>query len=528
MPHSPIAPIAPVDKAKGELAPGESTEARYIEDLEIAEFMAEISPDIQIAGEQWDALDNLASRATDPNYIAEVREAKDQAQGEESVSDRHSRRKQNAASERAIKRLLHETVLKARQCVTWKVYGNAAQQELISQELEMEKNAIETAEESGTVDVRFQASSQLFFEYYGIFMNALAAEDTVLIKLAQWVSYSNDRIIHLLEWMQSEDCEQRGEHKPLLEALSRIINDPGITPFITTILDELTDKPHLFQRSFVDKFAKTAETNHQDDPDASWFRFLPVVLAESGVEIPADELALVLQKIGYGDLPVTLQRRIAEQHGEAVKSTRKGYQTFLQKFNHPERFLVWDAFSQYEDSANHNNRTRSSRVSPKRTLELSPPVERLPNVTAAVVVLKSPDGYITQTIRSDKEDIADILCDSKIAQEYLDKYNSDSRIREDLVVMLKSIVEKPRGHGCSKLRPKVRFSPSEGARRPEPIWHLAPRHRHFENGLGPLADKTRIYYIVVSNGDGTETIGLLDITNKSGHESLQRGEFKRT
>lgn len=528
---------------KRELAPSEKVpflighdQAANLAEVEVADLISSLAENIDHAGSMWQQVNRVKRQALDSENVREITIADDLACGLEEAKNRFEHRSQTRVNTKHTVDWFKTELAKSQQCATFFVFGDEAQKATGSSQYEEMlsiKDGLHAQTNPRALPV---AASKLFFDHFDTYKAALEADNVIFESLVHWMGSGKSRVIELLEWMESDDCDQTGEHKPLMEAISRMWYDPAGSCFIEQIFEYFADKPHLFQSSAISNLAEQANYEETAGSEVSWFRFLPHLLERAGVEMSDGAMLELLSGTDYERLPIPLQEYINQEHAAALTIARERYAKVLEPFVLPNRFLLFDvtptgSLSPTPKGAGKKRRS-GGRVTTRinATLEAVAKIEPEPQISDVVLIAGSPSGFITKSIHSDGESLAAVLLSSKMAQDYLRKYDNGDAISKHLFKMLESVVETPRGDGCSKMKAakKISFSPAEGNVKDQPLWHISPRKRHFVDGLGPLAHDTRIYYVLLPNPDGTETLGLYRIANKAETGNFKYGPFPQS
>ena len=493
--------------------------------LEVNEFIDALSDEIQTVRLNWQNVNRLKTDAQRPEFVRQMAERNDEIGYGTAPPTNRSEARNRKSSGRLTAYFIQKAITEAQFCATVMHLG-------IEDQKEVARKMISEREEAHDSPSTYQYpidvfTIELFGHTFNSYVEAVRAEDDLLQKLTDWLAARPAHIFKLADWLQSEKCDAEGEHKPLLEALARLYFHPNITSFLHEILERAASQPSLFQEEIVKQMgAQTAEDyTGEVGAHAEWLKFIPLLMAKAGVEVDLSKIIDHLKEIDYDSLPPSIKLAVEEEARSVTEKVHQVFSQTLTPYVRADRFYVFEPpdsqppHAATKAKAKNKSNGRSTRRRNQAVAAVSKVMEIEPEekITTAYVASKTPNGYIITDLKGDEP--KEQILGSKMVGDILRYYVSDPTFKTDLEQMLHSILKTPRGDGCTKMKVReltFRFPlQPDSQRKTLAVWHLNPKQRSTLTNLGETAKQMRIDYALLSNGDGTESIILISIRNKS-------------
>lgn len=397
--------------------------------------------------------------------------------------------------------------------------------------------------------------SQLFVEVFDAELAKMRAGALLFEHTKHLIETNPTNLLKVLSEI-TEGHRDQEEYRPLLTFLATNHFDPSEESLVDATIDVLEATPEAYTRNFLVKldecFSADLDTStaHRDkvDPDVlSWLDFIHSNSYTDGTAtLPSD----VFMGKPLESWPEPLRRQLLAEYSEVVKEMRTTFNETLVKYKDPSIFYISgeDFSKMQQDREARRNRTskgpakkrsgnsrRGSRVT--KAVKVSQFVEagqeEQPRLVQRISVMaKTPQGFIEgmsiDALDESGTDVSDdALLQLKPVESYLGEMNSDPQIQDDVLSMLRSIIDEPRFNGADKMTDiTIGVNTGNGHNKKLYAWHLNPNKRSNLN-VGDVGRQTRIYYVIFKDGEGNSVIGLLNIDHKNSAEKL-RGSFKAT
>ncbi|TXG76540.1 hypothetical protein E6P97_03420 [Patescibacteria group bacterium] len=512
------------------------------------ELVSSLEDELVRCSTAWRTLTQIKREALDSTNLTQVSQLNMVHEKVEADANRHDRRGQGGINDfvRRNTEIVQGSISLGQGAASWVRYGTDAEQATASANIAAAREEHDAYIAGSLVEAPINHyAGKVYLDVFDAYSAALEADDALLEPIHRWISESPNGIATAIEWMQSEEAELDGEHLPLAQALARLQGDPLINSVVDRILDEIKSDPGLLRTAFAATFCGDYDGAQEEDPELyatepsiAILRFMPKLLQSIGIELSTNDLVRALSAIPTAEWPITLQAQLEEQHEASVDHIKATYKALLEPYYRPDRYLQFKPPETRaigtEPNRPKKKKARSSKGSGRATpksrgaiTQTSSELESAHQITDAFTIADAPNGQVLVQIPVDPrpDNPTDLLMNAGRIKAYLEKYSSDPRIAADVKRMVESIVQQPRGAGAIKLigSSVSLVHPGKSVRKPTSIWELSPKKRAELHDLGQIGTDTRLFYAVIPNGDGTESIGLLKINHKNVTTKLNRG-----
>lgn len=344
------------------------------------------------------------------------------------------------------------------------------------------------------------------------------------------------------------------DHKPFLQYLAKNHFDPFEVSILDTVLENLEEAHSLTLPGFLDQLhgcyaadAETREASRVNYPEEilEWFDLFARTLqqADGSPVLPG----VMLIHVPVAMWPSSVREAFLSEHRQLLGSVRQQYMYLLEPLQDSSNFFISDdqldqvkAASQariagVKPTKSTKRKSSSGRRVTQRTRASDFVVSKIEDEPRAVNTVaemaQTPNGHVhAKAVDLDaieEDELDDTLLSLGPVADYLREKSSDPDIRRDLLSMLHSLIDQPRGNGSQKttdMQVSISFGGRSNNKR-MPVWRLNPNQRT-DLSIGDTARQTRIYFTITRGDEGQTTVGILGVRHKASSEKL-RGFWSR-
>ncbi len=385
---------------------------------------------------------------------------------------------------------------------------------------------------------------------------SLQEEVTIETRINEYLDLEPSNIFNLIHYIEEGDYD-KAEYRPLLEFLAKNNFDPTESQQLQLRLEVLKEEPELLKSPFAraldmavtsdDTEGEAARALFEDSPEViEWLRFMcDYVNADEQRREPVRPSDLLLD-IPVGEWPSSVSTLFKNYANLYIVAYQNKVTNILTPYRRDVLFGVVESDME-SISARLNSRggkqqskqrggrvQETNRTSKKGRNEKITSQEELASTVVDRIgrCPKTPAGFIVEDIAAiDIKEEAGVkrhLTDTAAltalesvssARKYIEAHSSDPDFQLDILRMMQSVLEEPRGNGAAKMpdmKINVITDPAQSAYCKDiPVWRLNPNDRS-DLTIGNTARDTRIYYTITTDKKtGEQTLALLHVGHKS-------------
>ncbi len=510
------------------------------------QFLASIDPLVQDYGIALRTVRSIARGALSDDFIlgllhADYEDMADASRGE---------RRFDQAFIRSQRQDMAHTLMGAKNdAQLLEIGGKADDEEYVAAQIA--QHTFDSSETTGSRYLFLRASSQIWLNMFSAERRKVQLEKQLQDQTLGLINTHGVVVLVDLLSTLKDPSRDPDELRPFLQYLAKNHFDPFEKSILEASLERLEGEPqyslnaflHLVDDCFSDdeELQKTAIETIPKDAQ-TWFKFLRDVLKVDDGALPPSTL---LGAKSWDHWPPSLQEAFLGHHRRVITETRDAYLEMLTPLRDSSNFYIRDTDldtmsrpAQTTQRSGGKRRkggaTRGGRVTARRAkpedFVLGAEIDTDSRPVGRIATLsKTPEGHMLGSgIDMTSEDFDETQLDTQLlalrpVADYLASKRSDSDIQTDLLKMLRSLLEEPRGNGAEKTT-DIQISITSAAvnNRRTSVWRLNTNKRT-NLSVGDVARQTRIFYTLSRDDEGRTVLGILDISHKASNENLRGG-----